>query len=162
MLAGFLGDRCSQPVNQVNARSLARDQGLAGEEASEGRSRYFANMIRVELTDSSGERNLGGSIRGRKGIRLVSLDNYHFDAVLEGQMVISANEDRPGMIGTIGQVLSSHQMNISSMSLGRDRSGGTALSVINLDAPEIEKLAAVAEDLVKEEGILWARCLQAD
>ena len=77
-------------------------------------------------------------------------------------MVISANEDRPGMIGTIGQVLSSHQMNISSMSLGRDRSGGTALSGSNLDAPEIEKLAAVAEDLVKEEGILWARCLQAD
>ena len=77
-------------------------------------------------------------------------------------MVISANEDRPGMIGTIGQVLSSHEMNISSMSLGRDRSGGTALSVINLDAPEIEKLAAVAEDLMQEPGILWARCLQAD
>ncbi len=162
VLAGFLGDRCSQPVNQVNARSLARDQGLAVEEASEGRSRYFANMIRVELTDSSGERNLGGSIRGRKGIRLVSLDNYHFDAVLEGQMVISANEDRPGMIGTMGQVLSSHEMNISSMSLGRDRSGGTALSVINLDAPEVAKLAAVAEDLMQEQGILWARCLQAD
>ncbi|MAM46200.1 MAG: phosphoglycerate dehydrogenase [Planctomycetes bacterium] len=162
VLAGFLGEGCTQPVNQVNARALAREQGLAVEEVSEGRSRYFANMIRVELADGSGERNLGGSIRGRKGIRLVSLDNYHFDAVLEGQLVIAANEDRPGMIGTIGQVLASHEMNISSMSLGRDRSGGTALSVINLDAPDTQKFAAVAEDLEQKQGILWARCLQAD
>ncbi len=162
VLSGFLGDRCSQPVNQVNARALAREQGLVVEESSEGRSRYFANMIRVELTDSSGARNLGGSIRGRKGIRLVSLDNYHFDAVLEGWMVIAANEDRPGMIGTIGQVLSSHEVNISSMSLGRDQSGGTALSVINLDDPEEKKLPAVAEELTGREGILWARTLQAE
>ena len=119
-------------------------------------------MIRVELTDNSGARNLGGSIRGRKGIRLVSLDNYHFDAVLEGWMVIAANEDRPGMIGTIGQVLSSHEVNISSMSLGRDQSGGTALSVINLDDPEEKKLPAVAEDLSGREGILWTRILQAE
>ncbi len=162
VLAGFLGEGCTQPVNQVNARALAREQGLVVEEVSEGRSRYFANMICVELADGSGERNLGGSIRGRKGIRLVSLDNYHFDAVLEGQLVIAANEDRPGMIGTIGQVLASHEMNISSMSLGRDRSGGTALSVINLDAPDTQKFAAVAEDLKQKQGILWARCLQAD
>ena len=66
------------------------------------------------------------------------------------------------MIGTIGQVLASHEMNISSMSLGRDRSGGTALSVINLDAPDTQKFAAVAEDLEQKQGILWARCLQAD
>ena len=162
LLAGFLGDRCTQPVNQINARTLAREQGLVVEESSEGRSRYFANMIRVELTDNSGARNLGGSIRGRKGIRLVSLDNYHFDAVLEGWMVIAANEDRPGMIGTIGQVLSSHEVNISSMSLGRDQSGGTALSVINLDDPEEKKLPAVAEDLSGREGILWTRILQAE
>jgi D-3-phosphoglycerate dehydrogenase len=154
VIEGFIARRAAQPVNVINARALAKEQGLAVEERSEGKSRYFVNLLRVEVTDGVGSREVGGAIRGRSGLRLVSLGTYQFDAVLEGNMLIIANRDQPGMIGVLGNVLASHRINISYMCLGRDKTGGTALSVVNVDEPATP---AVLEDLRSREGILWAK-----
>jgi D-3-phosphoglycerate dehydrogenase len=57
------------------------------------------------------------------------------------------NQDRPGVVGWIGTIMGKHNVNIASMSLGRDKQGGTALTVINLDsAPSLEALAEVKKD----------------
>ncbi|MBI4584237.1 MAG: phosphoglycerate dehydrogenase [Planctomycetes bacterium] len=153
-LCGFIKDRSAQPVNPVNAHHLASEMGLVVEEASEGKSKYFHQLVKIGVEDTAGKRELGGTIRGQKGLRLVSLDDYHFDAVLEGRLLLVKNKDKPGMIGVIGNVLASHQVNISYMSLGRDRSGGTAIALLNLDDPVPPE---VVNDLEKQEGILWAR-----
>ncbi|MGQ9588940.1 MAG: phosphoglycerate dehydrogenase [Planctomycetota bacterium] len=159
VLEGFLGSRSEQPVNVINARALAKEQGLTVEERSEGKSRYFVAMVRVEVEDNAGKREVGGTIRGRSGLRLVSLDAYQFDAVLEGTMLITANKDKPGMIGVIGNALAAGNVNISNMSLGRDRTGGTALSLLNVDDPVPEE---VLRDLRAHEGILWSRVVEID
>lgn len=159
VLEGFIGSHSAQPVNFINVRTLSKDQGLAVEERSEGKSRYFVNMIRVEVIDSGGQRALGGTIRGRGGLRLVSLDNYQFDAVFEGSLILVANEDRPGMIGALGDALGSHNVNVSYMSLGRDTNGGTAISVVNVD----DGLSAgVIEEIASQPGILWAKFATVD
>jgi D-3-phosphoglycerate dehydrogenase len=160
VLEGFLRHSSATPVNRINARTIARDQGLAIEERSEGPSKYFVDLIKVEVSCEGCGRELGGAIRGRRGLRLVSLDAYHFDAVLEGILLFVANVDRPGMIGVLGQTLASHDINISSMSLGRDQSGGTAISVTNIDGPECPK--AVVEDLARQDGILWVRAVSVE
>jgi len=154
VLCGFLANRSSQPVNAINAQHLASEMGLVVQESQEGKSRYFHNMVKIEVEDSSGKREVGGTIRGQKGLRVVSLDDYQFDAVLEGRLLIAANEDRPGMIAVFGNVLGSHKINISYMSLGRDRTGGTAIALINLDDPVPE---AALKDLRGHQGILWAK-----
>lgn len=153
VLCGFLRDRSSQVVNPVNAHHLARESGLVIEEASGGKSRYFHQMIRVTVTGSRGERDFGATIRGQRGLRLVSMDDYHFDAVLEGSLLLIQNEDRPGMIGVVGEIISRHEVNISYMTLGRDRSGGTAVALLNLDEPAPD---AVVDELRQTDGILWA------
>jgi D-3-phosphoglycerate dehydrogenase len=102
---------------------------------------------------------VGGTIRGRRGLRLVSLGSYHFDAVLEGTLLICANEDRPGMIATLGGILAASQINISNMSLGRDRTGGTAISLVNLDDPCPPE---VLDALRSQQGILWAKAVRID
>jgi D-3-phosphoglycerate dehydrogenase len=154
VLEGFLRNRSEQPINSINARLIAQEQGLAVEERDEGQSSYFVDMLKVEVRDSAGAREVGGAIRGRRGLRLVSLDAYHFDAVLEGTILLTANVDRRGMIGAIGQVLASNDANISNMTLGRDRRGGTALAVINVDTAVPEK---ALRDLEAIDGILWAK-----
>ena len=156
-LCGFLKNRSTQPVNVINARNMAAEMGLAVEESHEGRSRYFHNMIKIQVEDSAGRREVGGTIRGQKGLRVVLLDDYQFDAVLEGRILIAANRDRPGMIGVFGNVLGSHQINISYMSLGRDRTGGTAIALINLDDPVPP---AALKDLRDNDGILWAKVVE--
>lgn len=160
-LVGFLEGRSAQTPNWVNARTLAIEHGVAVEERTEGQSRYFANMLRVEIHDSAGTRELGGAIRGLRGMRLVLLDNYQFDAVLEGPMLFLANEDRPGMIGALGQVLAANDINIASLSLGRDGKAGTAISVTNLDEPDCEKLEKAREELLAQDGILWVKAVDA-
>ncbi len=156
VLEGFIGRHSAQPVNFINVRALAKEQGLVVEERSEGSSRYFVNMIRVEVADSGGARELGGTIRGRSGVRLVTLDEYQFDAVLEGEMILAANEDRPGMIAVVGQQLAAAAVNVSYMSLGRDKSGGRALAVLNVDT---EVTPAVVEALAEQPGIIWAKAV---
>jgi D-3-phosphoglycerate dehydrogenase len=150
-LSGFLEDRSAQPVNAINAQHLASEKGIAVEEVSEGRSKYFHEMIKIVVEDSAGRREVGGTIRGHRGLRLVSLNEYQFDAVLEGRLLIVQNEDRPGMIGTIGNTLASHKANVSSMSLGRDQSGGNAVALLNLDNDVDSR---VVEQLAQSEGII--------
>ena len=154
VLAGFLGRKSATPVNVINARTLAKDQGLAVEERAEGKSRYFASMLRVEVTDSAGSREVGGAIRGLRGLRLISLNDYQFDAVLEGYVIILANEDRPGMIGVIGTAVADHGVNISNLSLGRLKDGGQAIAVLNVDQPCPPQ---ALEDLRGRDGILWVK-----
>ena len=159
VLEGFLGRRSAQPVNVINSRALAKEQGLSVGERTEGKSRYFVNMVKVQVDDEVGSREVGGAIRGRSGLRLVSLDGYQFDAVLEGAILITANQDRPGMIGILGDLLGSHNINISNMSLGRDKTGGTAISLVNVDEPIPQEVVA---DLRSREGIVWAKAVDVE
>jgi D-3-phosphoglycerate dehydrogenase len=43
-------------------------------------------------------------------------------------------------VGQLGTVLGEHQINISDMSLSRDRLGGSALTVLNLDSAPAEEI----------------------
>jgi D-3-phosphoglycerate dehydrogenase len=53
-------------------------------------------------------------------------------------------------VGLLGTLLGQHQVNIASMSLGRDTAGGQALTVLSLDsAPP----PAVLEELKKDHDI---------
>jgi D-3-phosphoglycerate dehydrogenase len=53
-----------------------------------------------------------------------------------------SNKDRPGIVGWIGTIMGKHGVNIASMSLGRDKEGGQALTVLNLDSPPSDALLA--------------------
>ena len=57
------------------------------------------------------------------------------------------NQDRPGVVGWIGTIMGKNGINIASMSLGRDKQGGKALTVLNLDsAPSEQVLAEIRKD----------------
>ena len=52
-----------------------------------------------------------------------------------GWMLVFANLDVPGVIGRIGTLCGRHGINIAGMQLGRERRGGRAVSLLNLDDP---------------------------
>lgn len=152
-LEGFLARTFDRPVNAVNARFLAAENGIAVETATT-KSRSFANLVRIEVEGRWGRRQVSGTIFGKQMLRLVTIDDYNLDAILEGDILVSANEDRPGMIGKLGERIGSFGLNIANMSLGRDISGGTAVSLFNLDQPPP---AGFVDAVRSIEGILWAR-----
>ena len=83
------------------------------------------------------------------------INGRHVEARPEGSVLMLENTDRPGMIGTVGSLLGEHSINIANMSLSRNRVGGRALTVLNLDSvPSAETL----RELEAIDGILEARC----
>ena len=48
-------------------------------------------------------------------------------------MLIINHNDRPGIVGKMGQLLGEHKINIASMHLGRHSIGGEAMMVLSID-----------------------------
>jgi len=65
----------------------------------------------------------------------VKIDRHFVEAAPEGYMLILKNEDKPGLIGQLGTLLGESKINIAGMSNGRDKPGGTAITVVNIDNP---------------------------
>ena len=114
----------------------------------------YASLITVVYHTSKGQRLLAGTIFGKSDPRLVHLDEYIFDALPEGHMLFYINDDVPGIIGQIGTVMGSHNVNIAQMSCGRRQMGGQALTILNVDDPIT---ADVVDDILSREYISWAK-----
>jgi D-3-phosphoglycerate dehydrogenase len=67
------------------------------------------------------------------------------------------NEDRPGMVGFIGQVLGQAGVNIAMMNLTRHKVNGKAVSLVNIDSPVPE---AQLEELRQHPSILAVRQIE--
>ena len=79
--------------------------------------------------------------------RIVRLYSSPVEIPVSGTLLLLNNKDRPGIVGYLGTLLSKHQINIASMSLGRDTAGGSALTVLSLDsAPSAAVLAEIQQD----------------
>jgi len=132
-LAGFLEHHLEEPVNPISAPYEAQERGIRLAEVKEASDRY-ATTVRVTVTGEKGIHTATGT-PGRKGEpRLVGLEGYEIDAVMEGPLVIIRNEDRPGVIGSVGTLLGNRGINVSRMQVGLDEDGGQALAIWNVDS----------------------------
>ena len=121
-LAGFLEHHLEEPVNPISAPYEAQERGIRLAEVKEPSDRY-ATTVRVTVTGEKGIHTATGT-PGRKGEpRLVGLEGYEIDAVMEGPIVIIRNEDRPGVIGSVGTLLGNRGINVSRMQVGLDEDG---------------------------------------
>ena len=152
-LKGFLQGKLSDPVNPINAALLARESGIRVLETRAAEPQDFSALVTATRRGRDGARSAAGTLFGKRDPRLVRLDAYHLDAIPQGPMLIVSNDDRPGMVGRIGTALGDAGVNIAYLSLGRDRSGGRAIAILNLDSP-------ISDDVLRQiaaiDGVLTA------
>jgi D-3-phosphoglycerate dehydrogenase len=135
-LAGYLERHSDSPINQVNAPHEAKARGIALVEVAEPAVKLgFASSVRVAVQGQKGSHTAVGTLSANGDARLVHLDGYELDAVLDGPTLIVHNDDRPGIIGKVGTLLGQKGINISRMQLGLDKQSGRALSLWNVDSP---------------------------
>ena len=116
----------------------------------------FTDLVSVTAEDSGQSATVAGTFFGQKP-RVVLINGRYIEAQPEGVLLLLENKDRPGIVGHIGTLLGKHQVNIASMSLGRDTAGGTALTVLNLDSAPDDKVMA---ELLGDKDIVSARILK--
>lgn len=134
LLTGLLKRSLPERVNVVNAPHLARERGVRVSETISSEVEDYSSLITVELTTDKSKRQVAGTLFGRKEPRIVRVDDYRLEAVPSGYMLVFSNQDTPGVIGKIGTILGSNQINIAGMQLGRVAPHGMAVAVVNVDS----------------------------
>jgi D-3-phosphoglycerate dehydrogenase len=155
-LAGFLEHHLEEPVNPISAPYEAQERGIRLAEVKEA-SDVYAAAVRVTVTGEKGSHTATG-IPGRRGEpRLVALDGYEIDAVLEGSVILMRNLDRPGVIGSVGTLLGNRGINVSRMQVGLDEETRQAVALYNVDTPVEDD---ILDELRQIENVSSVHCLR--
>ena len=133
-LVGMLQGRTEQPVNAVNAQLLARDRGIEVEETSSSTAGDFTTLIQMDLETDKGVRGVSGTVFSGTLPRIVGICDYRMEMVPEGRILITYNDDKPGVIGSVGALFGRHNINIGSLTFGRKRETEKSVMVFALDA----------------------------
>jgi len=144
-LVGFLRSAEGREVNFVSAPIIANTIGLRTEETRSSAPSDYAELITIESRAGDERASVSGTFYGSvNNPRIVRLNDVPVEAVPSGVLFIMKNKDRPGIVGWIGTLMGQHHVNIAQMSLGRDKPGGTALTILNLDSEPTEELIKTA------------------
>jgi D-3-phosphoglycerate dehydrogenase len=154
---GLLGAILSEHVTDVNALLLARARGLKVSETSTTEAQDYASLIEAELATDRGAASVAGTVFFKREARFVRIDGYPLEALPQGWMLVFANLDVPGVIGRIGTLCGRHAINIAGMQLGRERRGGRAVSILNLDDP---MPSAVLDEIRAMPDIVFAKLVK--
>jgi D-3-phosphoglycerate dehydrogenase len=134
ILTGLLSP-FSARVNQVNASVIAAERGLQVTESKKRATQDYANLIEVIVKGEGGQARVAGTLFGKDELRIVEIDSYRVEAVPQGNMLLIRNDDKPGVVGRVGTFLGEQFINIAQLNLSRNRAGGTAMSVYQVDEP---------------------------
>ncbi len=137
---GILSEVLDMNVNFVNASFVAQERGIRVIETKSSRSIDFASSITIKVKTKEGEELVEGALFGKREARIVRINKFFLDAIPEGFLLLLYNEDKPGVIGNVGCLLAENKINIARLHLGRQATGGQAVSVWNIDTPLSEEL----------------------
>jgi D-3-phosphoglycerate dehydrogenase len=155
VLKGFFSRISEDPVSYVNAPALAKAAGITMRETSCIDTDEYVNLISLRCDDHS----ISGTLAGRRREqRVVEVDNHGFDVPPAEHMLVISNDDRPGVIGTVGLLLGNAGVNIANMDVGRVVEAGTAVMLLAVTA---EVPAHVIETLRDAPGILSVKVLRS-
>ena len=136
MLKSFLS-WFTDGVNYVNAWAIAKKFGIKVTESKSEEVENFSSMVTLRVRtrgDAGLSRAVSGTLFGKGDIRIVGLDNYRIDASPSGFMLICSFIDKPRVIGPVCTILGDHNINIAGMQVGREKVGGKAVMVLNVDS----------------------------
>ncbi|GHF70661.1 phosphoglycerate dehydrogenase [Deinococcus ficus] len=140
VLVGYLQGSTEDHPNMINARALAKERGLNVGVREEPDSPDYVSEVVVSVSrrvqengqDRTRTRTVGGTVFGRRP-RLTRLRDYRVEVEPEGYILIASNQDKPGAVAKLSNLLGTWGVNIAGMALGRAEKGGQALFTLTLD-----------------------------
>jgi D-3-phosphoglycerate dehydrogenase / 2-oxoglutarate reductase len=129
-------DVVSEQVSYVNAPVLAEQRGINTRLVTTDQSEEYRNVLTIRGALSDGSQiSVAGTLTGPKQIqKLVGVNGYDLEIPISEHLLVILYQDRPGVIGTLGQVLGERGINIAGMQVARNKEGGQALSLLTVDS----------------------------
>ena len=156
-LKGVFAHVVEEQVSFVNAPLLAAERGLAVRLVTDSDSGDHRNLITLRGTLADGTQvSVSGTLVGiAQKERLVEVNGYLVDIEPTEHLAFLTYVDRPGMVGTVGQILGEAQVNIAGMQVSRETKGGEALVALSVDS------AIPADALTQIESAIEATTIRA-
>ncbi|HEY9845682.1 MAG TPA: ACT domain-containing protein, partial [Candidatus Caenarcaniphilales bacterium] len=149
-LKGLLSPALRERVNYVNAAIEAKERGIRVIETRDASVRDYAGSIHLSAIGPLGNRSVTGALLGAEEIRITDIDDFPVNVAPTRYMLITLHRDMPGIIGKIGSLLGSFNVNIASMQVGRKMVRGDAVMVLSIDDPLPE---GILTEIIKVPGI---------
>ncbi|NPA91763.1 MAG: phosphoglycerate dehydrogenase [Chloroflexi bacterium] len=157
VLKGLLEGIVDERVNLVNAVQVARRRGIEFVERRREQGQRFHTMLTLRgYHADQGEETVwlvrGAIVYGEPTI--VGVNDLWVEFPARGHLLLTRHHDQPGIIGKIGTLLGSRDINIAFMHVGRRAPRGEAIMVLGLDDPLPDD---VLEELRRAPLTYWVR-----
>lgn len=145
-IKGLLRPISEDGVTLVNAALAAEKHGWVIEEHLYASNEIFHNLIGLTVETKTQKIALNGAV-SHLSSKLVSINDLEIDVTIQrgDTLLICENEDKPGMIGSLGTALAACDINISNMQVARQepRTNATMIVVVD-DSPSAEELSKLS------------------
>jgi len=157
VLVGILSGHTEEPVNLVNAPSMAEDRGIDLVEVTEAASEDFTELVTVRLGDGESAAEVAGTGVGpRNDPYLVKVWGQDFYMPFADHLAIFRYADQPGMIGRVGTAFGEHGVNIVSAAVGAGSAEDEAVMALTTDAPVAPE---VIDEIAAQDGFVAGRAV---
>ncbi|MTD30996.1 phosphoglycerate dehydrogenase [Planomicrobium sp. YIM 101495] len=133
LIKGLLKRHLGRNVNVVNALYLAEHREIRVQESKSTEMKAYTNLITAEVKTRAGTCKVSATLLNGQGPRIVKVDDYLVDVVPKGHLLFIRHNDRPGVIGRVGTLLGTEDVNIATMQVGRSNEGGDAIMMLSID-----------------------------
>jgi D-3-phosphoglycerate dehydrogenase len=155
-IAGLLRPLLSD-VNVVSAPIVAKERGIVIDEVTRAAEGDYESLVTLVVATETIERSISGTVFHDGRPRIINIKGIKVDAEFTPSMVYVTNEDKPGFIGRFAGMLGDAGVNIATFALGRDKEGGSAIALVEVDGPVPDSVLAKVQDI---PGVKQVRALK--
>jgi D-3-phosphoglycerate dehydrogenase / 2-oxoglutarate reductase len=151
VLTGYLAAAHHEAqVNLINAPAIAKAHGISVTKSNAALATNCTELIEVSAIKGNEVCTVAGTFFGTSA-RIVHIAGHYVETNPTGKFLFVENDDRPGIVGTIGTSLGSASVNIANMALSRTSDRKRAVTVIEVDT---EPPTELLEKLRSTPGII--------
>ncbi len=149
---GLLQKHFDMPLNVVNVSVLAKERGISIDETKNTEAKDVAASFTAKVVTDKVTRTVTGSVFGETLLRIIKIDGFNIEMTPQGAVLVIFNDDKPGVIGSVGTVCGRHNINICTMGVGQKPAEQKATLAVSLDKePDAKALEELGKlDFVNE------------
>jgi D-3-phosphoglycerate dehydrogenase len=152
-LKGVLCNRM-ETVTYVNATLVAKNNGIQVRESKFNEESQFRSELSVILATDQGVTSISGTILAHDEAIITTINSHPINLTPAKYMLFTTHRDQPGIVAKVAGALGQHDVNISTMGVGRRGVREDAVMVMTLDDPIPAELM---QNLAQVPGIHLAR-----
>ena len=154
-LKGLFSDITDDPVTYVNAPLMAAERGCEVRLLTDPQTYDFRNVTELRGTLADGRMvSVAGTLTGPRMVpKIVGINGFDLEIPISDHIAFFTYEDRPGVIGLIGNLLGEANVNIAAMQVARNAEATQALVALTVDSAIPDDVLAGIAEIVQTDAV---------